>query len=182
MPQLESMSIYCGCSLQVTSPHCWTFWLMSFPLSSGSLSFPRSLGLSRVSPHVHLHTAAYFYSFSWPSGLLSCLTPPYLILAPISSHSPLSHPGPSIPLPPVIILFSLLSGIEVSSLGPSPLLSFIRSVSCIMVIGNFLANVQLSVSTYHACHFGSELPHLGWYFSKSIHLPAKFMKSWFFNS
>jgi hypothetical protein len=82
----------------------------------------------------------------------------------------------------MIILLSLLSGIEVSSLGPSPLLSFIRSVSCIMVIGNFLANVQLSVSTYHACHFGSELPHLGWYFSKSIHLPAKFMKSWFFNS
>jgi hypothetical protein len=26
------------------------------------------------------------------------------------------------------------------------------------------ANIHLLVSTYHACPFGSELPHSGWYF------------------
>jgi len=28
----------------------------------------------------------------------------------------------------------------------------------------FLANIHLLVRTYHACPFGSELPHSGWYF------------------
>jgi hypothetical protein len=58
-------------------------------------------------------------------------------------------------------LFSLLSGFELSTLGPSFLLSFLRSVSCIMGLPNVLANIHLSVSTCHACPVGSELPHSG---------------------
>jgi hypothetical protein len=42
-------------------------------------------------------------------------------------------------------LFSL-SGIEAHTLGPSFLLNFIRFVTCIMGILNFLANIHLSVS------------------------------------
>jgi hypothetical protein len=51
----------------------------------------------------------YFYLFSWPCGLLSCVFP-YLALPPIFSLPPLSHLGIFLPLPPVIILFPLLSG------------------------------------------------------------------------
>jgi hypothetical protein len=75
------------------------------PLGPGSLSHPYHLGLSSGSPLPP--TATYYYSFSWPSGLLSCLFK-YLVHTPPS----LCHPGPSLPLPPMIILFLLLSGMK----------------------------------------------------------------------
>jgi hypothetical protein len=67
---------------------------------------------------------------------------PHDTLLPISIHSPglwasllshskpdpvplLSHPDPSLPLPPMITLFPTLSEIEASTLSPYFLLSFI---------------------------------------------------------
>jgi hypothetical protein len=69
--------------------------------------------------------------------------------------------GPSLHLPPVIILFPFLSRIEASSLGPYCLLHFLWSVCCILGILYFLTNIHLSVSTYHAGPFGSRLAHSG---------------------
>jgi hypothetical protein len=57
--------------------------------------------------------------------------------------------------------FPFLSGIEASSLGYFCLLPFLRSIGDILGIQYFLANTQLSVSAYHSCPFGSELPHSG---------------------
>jgi len=126
-------------------------------VSPESVSPPGFLALSRGSPHFPLPEAAYFQSFSWPSGLLSCPLPTYLILFSSPIQVPLS-------LPPMIIFFPLLSEIEASSLGPSCLLHFLLSVGCILGVLYFLVNIHLSVSTYHACPFGSELPHSGRYF------------------
>jgi hypothetical protein len=60
---------------QVPYPHCSVFGLRSPTLSSGHLSQPRSLELSKGSSHSPPHppVATYFHSFSLPSGLLSCL-------------------------------------------------------------------------------------------------------------
>jgi hypothetical protein len=44
-------------------------------------------------------------------------------------------------------------------LGPSFLFSLFGSVECIVGILYFMANIHLSVSTYHACTFGTGLPH-----------------------
>jgi hypothetical protein len=64
----------------------------------------------------------------------------------------------------VIIFFFLLSRIEAPSLEPFCLINFLWSVGCILGILYFFANIHLSVSTYHACPFGSGLCHPGWYF------------------
>ena len=76
---LGAMSIYWRCYLLDSSSQCWAFCLMLSSLSPGSLSLHRYLGLVRDSCCCLLPTAAYFSSFSWSSGHLSCLTP-YLIL------------------------------------------------------------------------------------------------------
>jgi hypothetical protein len=64
------------------------------------------------------------------------------------------------PLSPYL-LFSLLSRTETSTLGSSFLLRFIRFMSCIMGILNLLANIHLSMSTYHTCPFVFGLSHSG---------------------
>jgi hypothetical protein len=43
-------------------------------LSPESLLHPRTVGFSRGSP-IPPPTVAYFHSFSWPSGCLSCPLP-----------------------------------------------------------------------------------------------------------
>jgi hypothetical protein len=107
---------------------------------------------------------------------------------PIPDQVPLSPPLHIYPVPPpppprslpfsllMIAFFSLPSGTEVSLLGHFSLLSFLSSVNCILCIlysfvvvvvvvvvvdvcGGFKANIHLLVSIYHACPFGSELPH-----------------------
>jgi hypothetical protein len=94
--QLGAMSIYWRWSLQVPSPHGWVFQLMLSPLGPGNLSHPWCLGLFSGFPQPPPHTATHFYSFFWPSGLLSCL-PPILDSDPFFSSS---SPLPPRPLPP----------------------------------------------------------------------------------
>jgi hypothetical protein len=91
-------------------------------------------------------TAIYFYSFTWPSELLSCLFP-YLALPPFFPLSPFTIWDTSLPQPSVIISLPLLSMFEASTLWPSFLLYFIWSFSCIMGILSFWANIHLSGST-----------------------------------
>ena len=75
------------------------------------------------------------------------------------------HLSPGLPCPCPFSLLgpSLPSRTEASSLEHFNLLRFLSSVNC-WVFCNFLANIHLLVNTYHACPFGSELPHSGWYF------------------
>jgi hypothetical protein len=75
--------------------------------------------------------------------------------------------SPSYNLLSLIILFPFLSKTEASTLWCFFLLSFMWSASCIMDIPCSLPNIHLSVSTYHVCSFGTELPHSGWYFQVS---------------
>jgi hypothetical protein len=117
------------------------------PIGSWKPPYPWSLGLSRALPHI----AVYFVSISWPSGLLYSLSL-YLILSIFFYPPPsFSYPGLSLPQPLKIILFPILSGNETPTLGPSFFFSFRWSMSCIMDILNFLANIHLSVNTYHRC-------------------------------
>ena len=83
-------------------------------------------------------SAADFHSFAWPSGHFSCPSP-HLI----------SHPFqvPCLHLPPMTILFPLLSEIEASLLGHLFLFSFFGSVEC-NVVPAFSANIHLQVGTY----------------------------------
>ena len=106
---LGAVPIYWRWSIQVLSPLCWVFQLMSSPLGPGNLSYPWLLGLSSGSPSSSPPTATYFYPFSWPSRLLSCL---FLYLSPLSSPLALD---PSLLLPSMIILFPLLSGFGLPS-------------------------------------------------------------------
>jgi hypothetical protein len=151
-PPLGALSIYWRLTLQVPSLQCWAIWLRSPPMNPESVISPGFLVLSRGSPHLPPPEAAYFHSFSWSYGLLLC---PHLILFPLSSLFSLTSPGPSLPLPPVIISFPLLNGIEASSLGPFCLLKtdLLWSVGCILGILYFLANIHISGSTYHAYSF-----------------------------
>ena len=74
IPQLEALPIYWWWSLQVLSPLCWVFWLMSTLLGPGNLLVPWSLELSSGSP--------------FPSELhISIHSPDPLDFSPISSHT-----------------------------------------------------------------------------------------------
>jgi hypothetical protein len=98
---------------------------------------------------------------------------PHPIPDQVSLSAPTPHPLPcplSLPPSPLMIAFFCLpSGTEVSSLGHFSLVTFLSSVDCILVswvfCTFFLANIHLLVSTYHACPFGSELPHSGYFVS-----------------
>ena len=81
----------------------------------------------------------FFKVCMWPHSYTG--GPFYLLEAPPRYVSPFASSE--------IILFPLLSGMEAPSLGPSFLLNFIMSVSCIMCIRYFLTNSYLSVSAFH---------------------------------
>ena len=78
-----------------------------------------------------------------------------------------------IPLPKVI---------HASLLGSFLLPTFFEAVDCILVIICFISSIHLWVNTYCVCFSKSGLPHLGWLFSSSIHLPANFMMPLFFTA
>jgi hypothetical protein len=145
LPQLGAMSIYWRWPFQVPSLHCWALWLMSSPLNPGRLSHPRFPRVSKgvpLLPNPHCCTSPLILL----ALLASLLSLPILDSAlPFPLHSPLSHPISSLPLPPMIILFPFLSRYQISTLGPSFLLSFLQSVNCIMGILNFLANIHLEI-------------------------------------
>ena len=101
-------------SLLVPSLHYWAFLQRSSPLSPGSLSHTRYLVLSRGSTellqlHISIHS-------THPLGFSPVFS--YTGFFPHFCPSP-SHQIPSFLLPPVIILFLILRGIVVYSLGPS---------------------------------------------------------------
>jgi hypothetical protein len=114
-------------SLQVPSPHRRAFHLRSsFEFTSQvSSTFWRVPNL--------LPKQGYLFPFFWPSGLQSFSTTQCLIMFPSSLPCLLSHPGLSLPAP-VIAFFSFPSGIEVSSLWLSSLLTFLNSVDSILCI------------------------------------------------
>jgi hypothetical protein len=63
--------------------------------------------------------------------------------------------------PSMSILLPLLRKTEVFTLWSSLFLSFMCFVNCILGIPSFLANIHLSVSTYHVCSFVIRSPHSG---------------------
>lgn len=105
LPQLGAMSIYWSWSLMISSPNCWAFWLMSCILSLDSLSHPRYLGISRGSPYYLTSTASYFWFILlvlWASFITLTIPDPG---HPFPLSTLLSHQGPFLPLPSMIILF-----------------------------------------------------------------------------
>ena len=116
-------------------------------------------GTFYLSLHPHFPstpTSTYYYSFSWPSGLLSCLFP-YLILSPLPPSSPTRSLCPSASGDYFVPSSKWDRSIHTLAF----LLSFIWSVSCFMGILSFGANIHLSVSACHVCSFVTELPHSG---------------------
>jgi hypothetical protein len=137
---------------------------MSSSLGPRSLPDPLCLGLcSTFRPNSLSHISTYTYSFSWSSGHISCLSS-YLILTHFFSPPLLSYLGPRPPSASYAYLVPLSKWYWSIHIGPSFLLSFIWSVSCITGILKILANIHLSVSTYHVCRVGSGFPYSGWYF------------------
>jgi hypothetical protein len=122
----------------LTSQVSGTFWRLTLP--------------NLLSPKV-----ACFPSFCWHSVLQSFSLTQYQIRfhspPPFPPPRPLSLTCPSLPPSPLMIaFFSLPSGTEASSLGHFSLLTFMSSVDYILnILYFFLANIQLLVSTYHAC-------------------------------
>lgn len=117
-PPQGILSGYWKWSLQILCSHCWGFQLRSPALPPKNLPHDRSLELPRESLQPPTFAAAYFYSFSWPSGILFCL-PTYLNLLSYSPHPLLFYLGFPLPLPHKTVLFPLLSVIPASSFGPS---------------------------------------------------------------
>ena len=113
------------------SPGVWEFLVATLaphpPLLCTSIQFPDPLYFSPVPSHT------------------LCPLP-----SPVFPSPPLSLPGPSLPLLPVII-FSLLCRFEASILWSFFFLSSKWFVCCIMGILSFWANMHLLVSTYHMC-------------------------------
>ena len=130
--------------------------LRSPALIPGNILYLRSLGLPRDSPCLTLPRDVKIFTYS--PGPHSCLSI-YKILPPHSSSCPRPLPDPSLTLLPMIILFRLLSVIQASSLGPS--LTSLVVLGYIMGILYFITNIHLTMGTYLACLFGSELPHSG---------------------
>ena len=116
--RLVAPSLHWGPWLEVVSSgpisHDWAFLQRSSPLSPGSLSHTRYLVLSRGSTellqlHISIHS-------THPLGFSPVFS--YTGFFPHFCPSP-SHQIPSFLLPSVIILFLILRGIVVYSLGPS---------------------------------------------------------------
>lgn len=116
--------------------------LGAFPIPGlwNILEMPQSPTLT---PHI-TPKAADFHSFSWTSILSLPTHNPEP--TPFPSLSPLPH---SFHLPPITVLFPLLSEIQTSFLGLSFLFSFFGSLNCIMGILYFVANIHKWVHTMH---------------------------------
>ena len=138
-------------SLQVPYSQCSESQLRSPPLILEHLPCPRPGIVLEIATTTSPLSAVDFHSFAWPSGYFSCPSPD-LTSPPFQV--------PSLHLPPMTILFPLLSEIEASLLGPLFLFSFFGSVEC-NVVPAFSANIHLQVGTYHARLFQPVFPHSG---------------------
>jgi hypothetical protein len=129
------------------------------PIDLWDPPLPTSVALPRDSHHP-LYLASFRFPFVLLALWLSLLSLP--TIDPEHSYSPpypLSHPVPTLHMPPLTILFSLLSEIQAFSLGPSFLFSFFGSVECIVRAPYFMIDIHLYVGTWQAFLFESELPH-----------------------
>jgi len=142
------------CSIQVLSPLCWAFWLMSSPLVLGTSCIPVIWNFLVVTLQILI---PHCYTLLLNSLTLCTSFPSHPTPGPPLLSLPLLSPS-QVP-PPMIILFSLLSRTEVSTLWSSFFLGFICSVSWMVGIPSFLANIHLSVSTYHVFSFVTGLHH-----------------------
>ena len=118
IPQLGAVPIHWIWTLQVLSPLCWVFWLMSSPSGPENLLLPWHLGLSSGYPQFPIP-----HCYTPPFNFLTLCTDPAPLFFPPPPF-PLPLPGPSCPLSSVIILFPLLSRTEAPILWSS-FLSFI---------------------------------------------------------
>jgi hypothetical protein len=128
-------------SLQVLSPLCWVFQLMSSLLGPGILLVSWHLDILMATPRSPSPMFTPLFNF------LIFYTSPLFPSTPDPDHLLLLSPKNLPPLPFIIILFPLLSRTEASTLWSSFFLSFIWSVCCIVCILSFWANIYLSVST-----------------------------------
>jgi hypothetical protein len=140
-------------------------------LNPRSLSPYRSLVHSRRSSQPPISWCGLFTFFLLALRASVLFPLPIPDQVPLSPPTPQPHPlfllGPF--LPPHLWLLSSLSqvGLSCPYLGTSAWWAFlilwsISCVFCIIIIFLFLANIPLSLSTYPACHFRSELPHSGY--------------------
>jgi len=123
-------------SLQVLSPLCSVFLLMSSQLNSGSSWLSWHLGVTSGYTSSPFPTVTHFCSISWHSVHLLGLFP-HLILPSFPPLSPFSLTNSSFPLLPLITLFSLLNRTKPSTLWSSFFLIFIWSASCIVGVNIF---------------------------------------------
>lgn len=153
IPQPGAVSIHWIWYIQVLSPLCWIFQLMKSLLCPGNLLGPWHLGLSSGYPQFSL-PYCYIPPFKlWPSILFHLLQ--HLILPFFFLHLRfLSVPDPSLPLPPEIIFFPLLSKTEAPTLWSSFFLGFIW----VMGIPSFWL-----ISTYQWVHSMCVLLWLGYH-------------------
>jgi hypothetical protein len=165
-------------------------------ISSKSLSPPRSLVHSGGFPQLPTSRDCMF-PFFMLAHRASVLFPTQYQMRFSSSNSPtpVHFPSRVPPSLPTCDCF-LPSGTEASSLGYFNLLTVLSSVDCILgcvyiyiyvymciyvyiciyiYIFFFFAYIHLLVRKYHACPFGSELPHSGYFL-----VPAKLRMSSFF--
>jgi hypothetical protein len=121
------------------------------------LSLPWLLGLSSGYPQFS-HLPLLHISIRFPDPLY---------FSPIPSNTWSCTPFSSLPdhsfSLPLEIIFVPLSMNE-DTCWSSFFLDSIWFVGYIAGILNFLANIHLSMSTYHVCSFVSRLPYSGWYF------------------
>jgi hypothetical protein len=117
-------------SLQVLYPLCWVFQLMSSPLPNGSLLLSCLQGLFDGYSQFHV-SHCYTPPFNFPTLYTSPPppSPPTPDPAPLFTHPLLFLSSPTHSLPPVSILFPILSRTEASTLWSSFFLSFIWSVN-----------------------------------------------------
>jgi hypothetical protein len=158
-PSLNTPSFYWRLTVQVCFLHCWAFYLRFFSLNSEHLWPPRSLVHSRGLPQPLTSQGCLFQFYCWRSKLHSCSTQ-YLIMLPFPSLSPF-YPGTYLALPPCDCFYLLPKwnwGILTWTLLLDDLLEFFGLYPEYSI---FLANIHILVNTYHACPFGSELPHSG---------------------
>ena len=174
------MAIYRRWSLQVLSPLCWVFQLISSAVGPGNLLLPWFMGHSSGYPQLSIldcYMFLFIFLILCTSLLLLFMPDPALSFFP---PHPLSFPGISIPLPPVIILFFLLNKTEASTLWTSFVLNLMCFVNCIMHGCSEFWWEYPFICQYILCVlFGVWVTWLSMIFSSSIHLPANFMSLFF---